>query len=51
MDLKVAVKAFILFQLEKVLFPLGRDEIARLYYLLSRYLDRKRINQRHTQLA
>ena len=48
MDIRVAIKAFVICQSKKVLILLTRGEIPRLHRLLSKYLNRRRANQGHT---
>lgn len=45
MSVEVAAKAFAIYQLKKVLISLVKNEIPRLYNLLSRYTNSKIANQ------
>ena len=44
-DIRVIMKAFIVCQSQKMLISVKKCEILRLYYLSSRYSNKKRANQ------
>ena len=47
MGVEAAAKTFAICQLEKVLILLAKDEILKLYCLLSRYSNERKANQGH----
>ena len=47
-DVRAVAEIFIIHQFEKMSISLGKDEIPRLYYLSSRYLDGRIANQGST---
>ena len=45
MGIKLATKTLIIYQSQELLISLGQSEVFRLYYFLSRYLNKRKINQ------
>ncbi len=48
MGVRAATKAFVICQPQKVSIPSEKDEVSRLYCLLSRYSNRRKMNQSYT---